>query len=139
MSPSIEQPDVGNAVAQHRDALRAHAEGEAGVALGVDAAVLEHRRMHHAAAEDLHPAGALARGAAAPAAELARTSISADGSVNGKIRGAEAHLGARRAKNRRAKWSSVALRSTKVIPSSTASPSTCANTGACDASKVSLR
>ena len=36
-------------------------------------------------------------------------------------------------KNRRAKWVSVAFRSTKETPSSMASPSICLNAGACDA------
>src|SRR5450756_1620659 len=65
------------------------------------------------------------------------TSISADGSVNGK------KLGRKRVrvdpKNLLAKWVSVAFRSTKLIPSSTDRPSICANTGACDASKKSRR
>src|SRR6185312_13224462 len=47
---------VGDAVAQHREAFHAEAEGEAGVALRVDAAVPQHVRMHHAAAEHLQPA-----------------------------------------------------------------------------------
>ena len=81
----VEQADVGNAVAQHGDARRAHAECPSRVSLAVDAGGLEHVRMHHAGSEDLHPSGALAAGA--PAARHragTRTSISADGSVNGK-------------------------------------------------------
>ena len=66
------------------------------------------------------------------------TSISADGSVNGKKHGRK-RVCVVGAKKRCAKWISVALRSTKEIPSSTASPSICANTGACDASKGSRR
>ena len=42
-------------------------------------------------------------------------------------------------KIRRANVASVALKSTKVRPSSTASPSICSNTGECDASKGSRR
>ena len=42
-------------------------------------------------------------------------------------------------KNRRAKWISVALRSTNEIPSSTASPSIWEKAGACEASNASLR
>ena len=65
------------------------------------------------------------------------TSISADGSVNGK------KLGRKRVavspKKRFAKFASVALRSTKEMPSSTAIPSICANIGACEASKKSRR
>src|SRR3569833_3241887 len=65
------------------------------------------------------------------------TSISALGSVNGK------KLGRKRVfvspKNLFAKFASVALRTTKEIPSSTAIPSNWANIGACDASKKSRR
>ncbi len=42
-------------------------------------------------------------------------------------------------KNCRAKWSSVAFRSTKEMPSSTASPSICQKTGACEGSNGSFR
>ena len=42
-------------------------------------------------------------------------------------------------KNRRAKWVSVALRSTNEIPSSTASPSIWENAGECEASNASFR
>ena len=51
------------------------------------------------------------------------TSISAEGSVNGKNDGRNRVLVVG-PKNRCAKWISVALRSTNEIPSSTASPST---------------
>ena len=44
----------------HGHALEADAEGEAGVDLRVNAAVLEHLRVHHAGAEQLDPALALA-------------------------------------------------------------------------------
>ena len=60
-----QQPDVGNAVAQHRDAVRAPCRRPSRCTAPDRAAVLEHRRMHHAAAQDLHPARALAGGAAA--------------------------------------------------------------------------
>jgi hypothetical protein len=73
----------------------------------------------------------------APPQSWHSTSISADGSVNGK------KLGRKRVrvapKKRAAKCVSVALRSTKLTPSSTESPSICANIGACDASKKSRR
>src|SRR5439155_1338560 len=42
-------------------------------------------------------------------------------------------------KNLRAKSASVALKSTKVIPSSTARPSSCSKTGECEASNGSRR
>src|SRR5689334_20995201 len=45
-----EQAQVVHAIAQHREAVDAHAEGIARVLLGIDAAGLEHLRMHHAAA-----------------------------------------------------------------------------------------
>src|SRR5690349_24500366 len=65
------------------------------------------------------------------------TSISADGSVNGKKLGR--NLVFVFPKKRFAKFTSVAFRSTKLIPSSTESPSICVNIGACDASKKSRR
>src|SRR3546814_17889054 len=40
-----ERAQIGNTVAQHRKALHAQAEGEAGVALRIDAAVPQHVRM----------------------------------------------------------------------------------------------
>src|SRR5690606_32054637 len=49
---------VVDAIAQHRQALDAHAEGEAGVALGIDADRAQHVRVDHAAAEHFQPAGA---------------------------------------------------------------------------------
>jgi hypothetical protein len=67
-----------------------------------------------------------------------RTSISADGSVKGKNDGR--NRTARSGPNSRwAKWVRVAFRSTKPIPSSTASASIWWKAGACEASKESLR
>ena len=71
------------AVAEHGDPLDAHPEGEALVALRVDAAVLEHDRVDHAGAEDRHPARPRAGRAARAAADQAPTSNATDGSVNG--------------------------------------------------------
>ena len=51
---------VLDAVAEHQGPVDAHAEGEAGVALGVDAAGGQHPRVDHAAAAPLDPALALA-------------------------------------------------------------------------------
>ena len=68
---SMNSADVADAVAQHRDAVGAHAEGEALVALGIDAAVAQHDRMDHARAEDRHPAGPAAGRAADAAADEA--------------------------------------------------------------------
>src|SRR6185369_4228992 len=47
-------------------------EGETAPNLRVDADVAEHLRMHHAASENLHPAGLRAGAAAGSAAEDAR-------------------------------------------------------------------
>src|SRR3972149_11270512 len=63
-----EIPNVGDAVLEHRHALRPHAEGEAAVDSGIISAVLLHDRMHHARAGDLQPAGVLAHGATFAAA-----------------------------------------------------------------------
>src|ERR1700761_2317145 len=53
-------PQVRYAVFQHRDAVDAHAPGEALIDVGIDAAGAQHVRMHHAAAEDFHPVLAFA-------------------------------------------------------------------------------
>ncbi len=66
------------------------------------------------------------------------TSISADGSVNGKNEGRK-RTAVDGEKKRRAKCVSVALRSTNDTPSSMASPSICSKAGACDGSNASLR
>src|SRR3989442_2665887 len=60
----VEQPDVFDLIPQNRDALDADAPREAGVALGIVADRFEHRRVHHAAAAHLDPAGLLAHRAA---------------------------------------------------------------------------
>src|SRR5690606_19474315 len=53
-----EGAQVVDAVAQHREALHAQPEGEAGVAFRVDADRLQHVRVDHAAAQHFQPAGA---------------------------------------------------------------------------------
>src|SRR5204863_9472226 len=69
----VEEADVFDAPLQERRALDAHAEGKPSVAIGIVAHGFEYRRMDHAAAEDLDPAGALAHRAVAsrPAARSA--------------------------------------------------------------------
>src|SRR6266481_3176399 len=58
---ALEQlPQIGHAVFQHRDAVDAHAPGKALVDFGIDAAGVQHIRMHHAAAENLEPVLAFA-------------------------------------------------------------------------------
>eukprot|EP01037_Dinobryon_pediforme_P006661 gene6661-6731_t len=56
----VKWAQVGDAVFEHRDALDAHAEGEALPLARVDAAVGENLGLDHAAAEDLEPVGAAA-------------------------------------------------------------------------------
>src|ERR1035438_2817995 len=51
----VEEADVSDAVADHRDALDAKAEGPAGPDFRVVADVLEYLGVHHAAAGDLEP------------------------------------------------------------------------------------
>ena len=68
-----ESAQVGDAVLQHADPLQPHAEGEALPARGIDAAVLQHLRVDHAAAEDLQPVIAVTdaqRAAGARAADV---------------------------------------------------------------------
>src|SRR5450830_1338138 len=67
----VQNPYVGDVVAEHRDARRAHAERPAGVAIGVESRGIDHSRMHHPGAEYLHPAGALAAWAPRPVTQLA--------------------------------------------------------------------
>src|SRR3954469_6793085 len=52
----VEVADVGDAVPEHQRPLDAHAEGEAAVPLGIDAAGAQHSRVDHAAAAPLDPA-----------------------------------------------------------------------------------
>src|SRR5690606_31605107 len=68
---AVEQPDVGDAVAHHRDALRSHSAGPSAPALRIEPTIAEHRLVHHSATEDLHPAGSLAGATTAAAAEQA--------------------------------------------------------------------
>src|SRR5215470_14097490 len=55
-----EGAQVRHAVLQHGDAVDPHTPGEPLVLVRIDAAVLEHVRMHHSTAEDLHPVLAFA-------------------------------------------------------------------------------
>ena len=66
-----EVADVIDTVAKHRNALDAHTESVAAVLLGIDAIVLEDRRIDHAATENLEPTRAFADAAAFAAAESA--------------------------------------------------------------------
>src|SRR6516225_3197247 len=50
-----EGAQIGHAVFEHRDAVDAHAPGEALVLVRIEAAIAQYVRMHHAAAENFHP------------------------------------------------------------------------------------
>src|SRR5918995_1485894 len=91
----VEQTDVWNCIAQHGDSVRSHSERPSGVALGIDAGVLEHGGMYHPAAKDLHPACPLARRTPYAMAELAFNVHFRRWFGEGKERRAEAHLGRR--------------------------------------------
>src|SRR5690606_31830044 len=51
----VEQPDIGNVVARHRDTGRTHTEGPSRPALAVQSRRLEHGRMDEPASHDLEP------------------------------------------------------------------------------------
>ena len=55
------QADVVDAILQHGDTLDADAEGETGILVRVDIAVLQHLAVDNAAAQHLDPAGVLAQ------------------------------------------------------------------------------
>src|SRR5260370_5818817 len=67
-----ERAQVVDAVAEHGEAVDAHAEGVTGELLRVVAHAGEHVGVHHAGAQHFQPAGVLADLAAAPAAERMR-------------------------------------------------------------------
>src|SRR5207244_4439703 len=79
------ETDVGDVVPEHRDTLDADAEGEAGVALGIDAGVFEDDRVDHPAAEDLDPTGVLAEAAPAARAIGLRAEDAADVDLGARL------------------------------------------------------
>lgn len=66
-----EKTEVFDAVFEVGYALDTHTESKTGIFLGVDAACFKHGGVHHAAAEDFHPARTLAEGTSLAAAEVA--------------------------------------------------------------------
>src|SRR5579872_5241167 len=86
-----EQPQIVDAIAQHRQPLDAGAKRVAGVALRIDAAGFEHARMHHAAAGNLEPAGLLADATACAAAEHAGDVDLGGRLGEGEVRGTQPH------------------------------------------------
>src|SRR5579863_3091259 len=55
-----ERAQVRHAVFEHGNAVDPHAPGKALIFVGIEPAILHHVRVHHAAAENLHPVVALA-------------------------------------------------------------------------------
>ena len=85
-----EGAQIGDAVFEHGDALDPHAEGEALIDVGIEAAIGEHLGMDHAGAENLEP---IAAGADLEAAAFARAADIDFGRRlgEGEIARAEAH------------------------------------------------
>src|SRR5215472_15688293 len=50
-----ERAQIRHAVFEHRDAIDAHAPGKALILARIESAIAQHVRMHHAAAQNLHP------------------------------------------------------------------------------------
>src|SRR5579864_5543289 len=61
--PFIEELNIVNPVAQHRDALHAHAEGEAAELFGIVVHETKDVRVHHTAPQQLNPPALLAESA----------------------------------------------------------------------------
>ena len=87
MSPSQQHTQVGYVVLQARNALDAHAEGEAGIHLRVDAGHAQDVRVDHAAAQDLEPARALAHAATLAVVQMTRAAAhaAADVGLGGRL------------------------------------------------------
>ena len=67
-----EQTEVFDAVFEVGDTLHAQTEGIARLYLRINAAGLQHVRIHHTATENLYPTCALAEGATLTTAQVAR-------------------------------------------------------------------
>src|SRR6516164_5894446 len=65
-----ESAQIRHAVFEHRDAVDAHAPSEALVLVGIEPAIAQHVRMHHAATENFHPILAFAKPDLAPVAAV---------------------------------------------------------------------
>lgn len=82
-----QQADIADFVACGGQPVQSDAESKAGIFLGVNTAAGEHVRMHHAGAENLDPAAALAYPQPLPPHSEQVTSTSTLGSVKGKKEG----------------------------------------------------
>ena len=123
---------------QVRDALDAHAEREALVALGVDAAVAEHDRVDHAGAEDRHPAGPRARRAPRAVADDAQD-VERHGRLGERVVAGPEPGRPAGAEHRVGELVEQALEVAIDVPSSTIRPSTWKNSNAWLASTASYR
>src|SRR4029450_10089195 len=84
--------NIVDAVFQHGDTLRPHAEGKPAKHLGVIAAIAEHLGMHHTGSENLQPPALLAdRAALATADDAVHIDLDA-GLSKGEMAAAKAHL-----------------------------------------------
>ena len=122
-----EQAQVVDAVAQHRQPVDARAEGEADDALGVEAHVAHHLRMHLARARDLEPAAGQ------------RAALEHDVDLGARlgereVARAEAQRSSSVSKKARMKSRYTAFRSRKLTFSPSHRPSTWWNIGECVAS-----
>ena len=86
------QTQVVDAVFQLANSFDAHAECKAGVFIGIDSEILQHFRMHHSAAEYLHPTAVLAYITTCAAADQAADVHFGAGFGEWKIRRAETYL-----------------------------------------------
>ena len=119
-----EQAQVVHAVAQHGQAIDAHAEGVAGVFLRIDAARFEHACGCTMPQPEISSQPVcLHTRQPAPPHSTQLMSTSADGSVNGKYDG-RSRIFRSRSKNASRKPCSMAFMFAKVTPSSTTRPST---------------
>ena len=118
-----EGAQIRHAVFQHGDAVDAEAEGEALIALGIEPDILEHVRMHHAAAENLEPVVAFAD--ADLVAHLGVADIDLHRRLGeGEVARAEAHLHLRHSKKALQNSSSTHFRWPRWVSSSMTRPST---------------
>ena len=88
-----EETEVLDTVFEIGDTLDSHAESITGIDLAVNAARLQHVRVHHSASENLHPSGALAERTAFSAADIATDIHLGTRLREWEIGGAETNLG----------------------------------------------
>lgn len=67
-----EHAQILDLIFQIGDSFDTHTQGEARIFLGIDAASVEHIRIHHAATEDFNPSGPFTERASFTTAKVAR-------------------------------------------------------------------